>query len=172
MIHVDRPALNEFMQFRVVLPLAKKENSFSMPAGMPFSRLEEGHSTVTRDFVLSERMDDQGHSLGVRINGKGYDDPVTEIVKLGAIEKWRFINTTDDAHPMHLHLVQFQVLHRQGFNVPALQGGNLEFMGKPRKPDANEAGWKDTAVVNPGDILTILVRSKATQADMCFIATC
>jgi len=52
----------------------------------------------------------------VEINGKKYDDPVTEIVKLGSIEIWRFINNTDDAHPMHLHLVQFQILQRQGFN--------------------------------------------------------
>jgi spore coat protein A len=125
---------------------------------VPFSRLEENQSIATRDFILSERMDDQGHSLGVRINGKGYDDPVTETVTLGSVEKWRFINTTDDAHPMHLHLVQFQILHRQGFNIPAMQSGKLELVGKLRMPADNEAGWKDTAVVNPGDVLTILVR--------------
>ena len=28
----------------------------------------------------------------------------------------------------------------------------------PRQPRANELGWKDTATVNPGDILTILAR--------------
>ena len=44
--------------------------------------------------MLSERLDSQGAVPGVRINGKGYDDPVTEMVKLGSIEKWRFINTT------------------------------------------------------------------------------
>jgi spore coat protein A len=74
------------------------------------------------------------------------------------METWRFINTTDDAHPMHLHLVQFQILRRQGFNIPALLSGKLELMGEPRLPQANEVGWKDTAVVNPGDVLTILVR--------------
>ena len=78
-------------------------------------------SIATRDFVLSEEVDDKGHSLGVRINGKGYDDPVTEFVKLGSMEKWRFINTTEDAHPMHVHLIQFQILHRQGFNAMAFQ---------------------------------------------------
>jgi spore coat protein A len=39
-----------------------------------------------------------------------------------------------------------------------MQKGTLKFLGTPRKPEANEAGWKDTAVVNPGDALTILVR--------------
>jgi spore coat protein A len=103
-------------------------------------------------------MDAQGKSLGVRINGKGYDDPVTETVTLGSIEKWRFINTTDDAHPMHLHLVQFRILQRQGFDSGAFSQGMLRLVGVPRTPEPNENGRKDTAVVNPGDVLTILVR--------------
>lgn len=59
---------------------------------------------------------------------------------------------------MHLHLVQFQVLQRQGFNPVALRKGTLELVGIPRLPMANEAGWKDTAVVNPQEMLTIIVR--------------
>jgi spore coat protein A, manganese oxidase len=97
--------------------------------------------------------------LGLRINGKGYDDPVMESPKLGSVEMWRFINTTDDAHPMHLHLVQFQVLHRQGFNLRDFLGDNkLVFVGAPRPPAANEAGWKDTVVVFPSELVTIIVR--------------
>ena len=95
--------------------------------------------------------------MGVRINGKGYDDAATEVVKLGSIEKWRFINTTDDAHAMHLHMVQFQIVQRQGFNPVALGKGIVELVGTPRPPAANEAGWKDTAIVNPRDVLTIIV---------------
>jgi len=59
---------------------------------------------------------------------------------------------------MHLHLVQYRILHRQGFSLPAFRTSNLEMVGRPRPPQANEAGWKDTAVVNPRDVLTILVR--------------
>jgi spore coat protein A len=151
------PEVYEFMQFRVVLPVSKK-TSFSMPAQMPFSRLDETQAVITRDFVLSEQLGDQGRSMGVRINGKGYDDPVSEKIKLGSVEKWRFFNTSDDAHPMHLHLVQFQILHRQGFNAGTLKNGKVELIGNVRKPHANEAGWKDTAVVVPGDVLTILAR--------------
>jgi spore coat protein A len=151
------PEIYEFMQFRVVLPVTNKQ-SFSMPARMPFSKLDASQAVVTRDLVLSEQMDAQGRSIGLRINGKGYDDPVTEKVKLNSMEKWRFINASDDAHPMHLHLVQFQIVERQGFNVQAMLKGKLEFVGAPRLAAANEAGWKDTAVVNPGDVLTIVVR--------------
>ena len=151
-------ALYELMQFRVTLPFSGNGKSFSMPNPRPFPRLDESTSVATRDFVLSERMDAQGRSTGVLINGKGYDEPVTEVVKLGSLEKWRFINTTEDAHPMHLHLVQFQILERRGFNPLALRNGALEFVGKPRPPGANEAGWKDTAIVNPREVLTIVVR--------------
>ena len=151
--------LSELMEFRVTLPLSSKGKSFSMPPPRPLPGLEASASiTTSRDFILSEKLDSGGRSLGVRINGKGYDDPVTEFVKLGSLEKWRFINTTDDAHPMHLHLVQFRILERQGFDPAAMSKGALRFVGTPRPPAANEAGWKDTAVVNPRDVLTILVR--------------
>jgi spore coat protein A, manganese oxidase len=155
---VQHVPLYELMQFRVTRPLTGARKAFSIPVLPAFTGLDQTAAVTTRDFVLSETMDAQGHSLGVRINGKGYDEPVTEIVKLGTTEKWRFINTTDDAHPMHLHLVQFQILERQGYNVVAFQKGNIELVGKVRLPAANEAGWKDTAVVNPRDVLIILVR--------------
>jgi spore coat protein A len=154
----DHPPLNELMEFRVTLPMAPAAKSFIMPPPLPLPRYDSSQALLTRDFVLNELMDAKGNSLGVRINRKGYDDPVTETPKLGSLEKWRFINTTDDAHPMHLHLVQFQILERQGFNTAAFTQGRLELVGNPRPPAPGEAGWKDTAVVTPSDVLTILVR--------------
>jgi len=156
---VTHVQIYEWMQFRVTLPLAKDAKTFTMPASASFTKLNPAASVITRDFILSEKMDDKGNSLGVRINEKGYDDPVTEIVKLNSTEKWRFINTTEDTHPMHLHLVQFQVLERQGYDVAAMMlKGTVQLTGTPRRPEPNEAGWKDTAVVNPRDVLTLLVR--------------
>jgi spore coat protein A len=150
--------LSELMQFRVTLAARSSVKYVDKSQSSSFRQLDERQSVTTRDFVLSERMDTQGRSLGVRINNRGYEDPVTERVKLGSLEKWRFINTTDDAHPMHLHLVQFQILQRQGFDNAAFAGGKLQLVGSSRLPAANEAGWKDTAVVSPREVLTILVR--------------
>jgi spore coat protein A len=113
-------------------------------------------------------MDAQGRSLGEQINGKGYDDPVSEVVKADSTEKWRFVNSTEYAHPMHLHLVQFQVVQRQGFNPVALHNGALELVGIPRRPAANESGWKDTAVVNPREVLTIMVRFEGSPGRYVF----
>jgi spore coat protein A, manganese oxidase len=152
------PVLYEFMQFLVDLPLRSTATAFSLPAALPFAPPQDAKPVRTRDFILSERMDPQGKCLGVLIDGKGYDQPVSEQVALNSTEEWRFINTTDDAHPMHLHLVQFRLVQRQGFNLGALLGGTLQFEGVPRLPAAHEAGWKDTAVVNPGEVLTIRAR--------------
>jgi len=158
MVNSHHAQLYELMQFRVTLPLSGNAKSLDMQVAHPLPKLDEAKSVATRDFVLSEGVDRQGRGMCVEINGKKYDDPVTEIVKLGSIEIWRFINNTDDAHPMHLHLVQFQILQRQGFNPVSLRNGPLELVGIRRLPAANEAGWKDTATVNPREVLTIIAR--------------
>ena len=40
----------------------------------------------------------------------------SELPKEGDTEVWEIVNMTRDAHPIHLHLVQFQVLNRQNYN--------------------------------------------------------
>jgi spore coat protein A len=41
----------------------------------------------------------------------------SELPQEGAVEQWEFVNLTADAHPIHLHLVQFQAISRQNFDV-------------------------------------------------------
>jgi spore coat protein A, manganese oxidase len=150
--------LLELMQFRVTRPLSSNA-TVSLPPRLSFPQLDPVQSVRTRDFFLSDQMDAKGRSQKMLINGKGYDAPTTEFPRLGAQETWRFINATDDAHPIHLHLVQFRVLERQGFDGPTLTlRGEVRLLGKPRPPAANEAGWKDTAIVMPGEVLSLLVR--------------
>lgn len=157
MLRAMHAPLSELMQFRVTLARRATNSAFSLPQAISLPRLRPEQAVRTRDFALIERLDAQGRSLGVRIDDKGYDDPVTELPVLGSLERWRFINTTDDAHPMHLHLVQFQVLERQGYDVPTFLKGSLRLVGEARPPAAQEAGWKDTAVVTPREVLSILV---------------
>jgi FtsP/CotA-like multicopper oxidase with cupredoxin domain len=52
---------------------------------------------------------------GSTSNGRGLS--ATETPREGATELWEFANLTGDAHPMHIHLVQFQVISRQPFDV-------------------------------------------------------
>ncbi len=46
------------------------------------------------------------------INGLRFSDPITEVVNKNAVEEWVIINTTPDMHPLHLHLVKFQVIEK------------------------------------------------------------
>ena len=99
---------------------------------------------TTRRLVLIEQEDpDTGAPVKVLINNTHYDGQspmgtfswqngqaipesvpynngdinVTEIPQVGSTEIWEFVNLTPDAHPIHIHLIQFQVLNRQVFNV-------------------------------------------------------
>ena len=42
---------------------------------------------------------------------------LSELPKEGDTEVWEIVNLTADAHPIHLHLVQFQLINRQAFDA-------------------------------------------------------
>jgi FtsP/CotA-like multicopper oxidase with cupredoxin domain len=46
-------------------------------------------------------------------NGDGIS--ATEVPRVGSTEIWEIANLTEDAHPLHIHLVQFQIISRQPF---------------------------------------------------------
>jgi spore coat protein A len=48
-------------------------------------------------------------------NGRGV--LATEAPRQGSTEVWEIANITGDAHPIHIHLIQFQVISRQIFDV-------------------------------------------------------
>ncbi|HWB96653.1 MAG TPA: multicopper oxidase domain-containing protein, partial [Bryobacteraceae bacterium] len=95
----------------------------------------------------------------MRLNGLPWSAPVTENPRLGSVEIWSLVNLTDDAHPIHLHLVRFQILDRRPFDVfTYLNDGKLRYTGAAVPPDANELGWKDTARAAPGMVTRIIIR--------------
>ncbi|MBI5664795.1 MAG: multicopper oxidase domain-containing protein [Nitrospirae bacterium] len=75
-------------------------------------------------------------------------DPITENPSLGATEIWEIHNFTEDAHPIHLHLVQFEIIDRTPMGDPV--GGPTT-----RKPEAWETGTKDTVISYPGEVTRI-----------------
>ncbi|MGB9081498.1 MAG: FG-GAP-like repeat-containing protein, partial [Desulfuromonadaceae bacterium] len=82
-------------------------------------------------------------------------DPITEAPILNSTEVWEIFNNTADAHPIHVHLVGFQVVNRQLLDPAALLLGNLVLTGQPIPPNPNELGYKDTVIVYPGQITRI-----------------
>ncbi len=108
---------------------------------------------MTRDFTLRKGSDPCAGSMWM-INDLHWED-ITEYPVLGTTEIWRFINESGMSHPMHMHLVQFQVLDRQPFTRIA---GEIVPTGPPVPPDSSEAGWKDTAPVAPGEMMRVIAR--------------
>jgi len=94
----------------------------------------------TRNFVLSQ----SGMGSGMhRINGLTYDmNRIDETIPFSELEEWKFVNTTNNFHPMHVHGVMFQVYSRNG-------NTNLQ---------PNDKGWKDTVLVNPNETVSVLVK--------------
>lgn len=84
-----------------------------------------------------------------------WGDSLTEIPRLNDIETWEIFNTTMDAHPIHLHLVKFEVVDRQTLDPAALMMGSLVVTGAPTPPNPNEIGFKDTVVAFPGQVTRI-----------------
>jgi FtsP/CotA-like multicopper oxidase with cupredoxin domain len=63
-------------------------------------------------FTLNEQEADGG-PVAVLIDGRHFDEAVTELPRVGTTEAWYFQNLTEDAHPIHIHLVEFQLEDRQ-----------------------------------------------------------
>ena len=112
------------------------------------------------------------------LDGQKWAAPISETPKLGSTEDWLLINPTIDAHPIHVHLVQFQIVRHQEFNITAyitewtrLNGDpplnhstvnvpslDLYFIGSSTGPSPSERAWKDTVMVNAGEVVTIRLR--------------
>jgi spore coat protein A len=113
----------------------------------------------TRLMILREYMDREPKRMLMLLNGTRWHEPVTERPELDSTEIWSFANTTADIHPIHLHLVRFQVLDRQSFDADEyLLSGKLNYRGVPTLPPMTERGWKDTVQTYPETVTRIIVR--------------
>jgi FtsP/CotA-like multicopper oxidase with cupredoxin domain len=82
-------------------------------------------------------------------------EAITELPRLNDTEIWEIFNTTADAHPIHLHLVRFEVVNREDLNAAELLAGNLVPTGVTYPPNPNEIGYKDTVLAFPGQLTRI-----------------
>jgi spore coat protein A len=159
-MHLVNGAL-EILQFRVAQNSTPQPSPPTNPPATlrPLARISESSASLTRTITLNEYVDRIGNSMLMLLNHKHWHEPVTETPKLGATEIWEFVNLTEDTHPMHLHLVRFQVLDRRLFDVFAYRNDKgLRYLAAATQPAPNESGWKDTVQCPPGMITRIIVR--------------
>jgi spore coat protein A len=146
------------MQFRVA-SMATHDTS-SLPAILrPVARLEESSAVQNRTLSLIEWDEPHGNPMIILLNGAHWNMPVTESPVLNTVEIWNLFNTTDDPHPIHLHLVRFQVLERRSFDIDIFQHTNkVVYTAPPVPPEPGETGWKDTVPAHPGMVTRIIAK--------------
>ncbi len=204
-----RNDLHKIMQFTVTntpgsgsIP-ATLRGGENQPLQVPTAQPLAGGSCWTsaapcrRTMFLNEVLTTSGEPTEVLLNNLDFTTesdentlvmnlgPGAAKVKLNSVEEWDLVNTTADAHPIHLHGTQFRVLNRQtvssaGYlgavnpllpDTPSIGGSGVQnSFGVIPPPDptpflkhhvlapsADERGWTDTAMSFPGQVLRILV---------------
>jgi spore coat protein A, manganese oxidase len=146
------------MQFRVARGLENETGA--MPAVLrPIERTPESAAIRTRTLTLDEIDDMVGNPVTMLLDRSHWCAPITEEPVQDTVEIWNLVNLTEDAHPIHLHLVRFQILDRRRFDASAYQmRRTLRYTGRAIAPEPGEAGWKDTVRADPGMVTRIIVK--------------
>ena len=160
----DPDSTGQVMQFRVG-PATSPDTStppqyLQLPVITPL-----GAAGNMRNLSLNEEAYDNGQDfegpvaalLGTYNTGMDqstpllWADPITENPALGGVEEWALYNLTEDAHPMHIHLVQFEVVGREAIGGgPSVAGSN--------NPLPWETGFKDTVISYPGEVTRVRMK--------------
>jgi len=140
-------ALNELMQIRVTDSGGTKDDSadpreLDLPSRSgpnENAAVETRHMTMQMDM----KMDSEEPPIHL-LNDRRFNDDIVHNPQLGTVETWEFENKTMHTHPIHLHLVEFNVIGRGPDGTD--------------DPDPNEAVGKDTVRVNPDETVRVLVK--------------
>ncbi|XP_010916345.1 multicopper oxidase LPR1 homolog 1 [Elaeis guineensis] len=146
----------------------------------------EGEATVRRYITMYEYQSSTGKPTHFYINGKSFEDPVTEMPRPGSTEVWEVINLTGDNHPLHVHLATSQAV-RVTELVDLTTFGNCmtanndavkcnvsgHAVGKKLPVPEYEKTWKNVVKIEPGYVTTVVVKFRLidTNASYPFDAT-
>ena len=130
----DPASARPVMRFRVA---REEQDNSSLPALLaPIAPITQW--SVEREFVLT--FNEFTHNW--EINGKPFDPSrIDARPRLNETELWTFRNNSNWIHPMHIHLVQFQVIHRSNMQLSPV-----------------ELGWKDTVRVDAASSVSVAAR--------------
>jgi spore coat protein A len=138
--------LGEIMRFDINGPAVSDDGE--LPAHLSvIEALKPEMAVRTRTFTLGPRPELKRHYPPIywAINGKRFDAEQSQAnPRLGDVEIWRFTYEKSpwrQTHPPHVHLVNFQILDRNG-----------------QAPHTHERGWKDTLRLDSGDEVSVIMR--------------
>lgn len=107
----DYNSTDKVMRFVVGKTVSSTENNGNLPSTLRTVPLPPNKSGVDRSFKF-ERSNGEW-----QINGVTFDDVNNRIIAKpprGAVEIWEFSTGGGWSHPVHVHLVDFQVIYRKG----------------------------------------------------------
>lgn len=141
------------LQINVVAPTSSPTPIITLPTNL-VSNIRWASTAVNtnRNFTLSpELMGPSPMLIGpFLINGKKFEmDSINVITYLDNIEKWKWINNTSIAHPIHIHDMHFYILNINGAAVPAW-----------------EQGKKDVVLVMPQQYVEFITKFETFADDM------
>ena len=147
----------QVMQFRVAATGAP-DNSALPKTLRSVERIQESTAVKTRLLTLDEHLNLADQSMDMMLNNTPWHMPITEKPVIDTTEIWQLVNLTEDTHPIHLHMVRFQILDRQSFaNFDYLSYEKLRFTCPVMPPAAHEMGWKDVVQCPAGTVTRIIV---------------
>jgi spore coat protein A len=161
------PSLEQVMQLRVGTTVSHPGPN-SIPSTLAGGRMADLSDPVATRYITLNEIDIDDPTWFLNLNGVHFGEDVTEVPKVGTVEDWVFVNLTGDTHPMHMHLVTFQVIGRTPFDAEAYEEAHEAPNGVPGgidptpfaigpmlPPAPEERGFKDTVKANPGYFTTI-----------------
>ncbi|MFD0591805.1 multicopper oxidase family protein [Catellatospora coxensis] len=168
----EGPEITEVMQFKVTKQLSGRDGTappdrLGLKVNPP---VEPTRHTRRRQWVIYQHVLFRTMTL----NAIPFMEPSEDFVKAGSTEIWEYINPNHDAHPMHVHLVNFQVLNRQPIDAAGYQaqydkwvfGGRKKedfpdvadyFTGPPIPPEPDEAGSNKDVVKAYSEMVTRII---------------
>jgi FtsP/CotA-like multicopper oxidase with cupredoxin domain len=138
-------ATTEIMCFDVVC--AGRDPSIVPDRLVAFERIPTGAAVRTREFTFNGGPASFPPETRWLINGLHFDpNRAIATPHLGDIEIWHIANRRRFGllgmlHPVHVHLIRFQIVSRNG-----------------GPPGVHETGWKDTVAVPPGENVSNIAR--------------
>jgi FtsP/CotA-like multicopper oxidase with cupredoxin domain len=138
--------LGEIMRFDITGPAVSDHGQLPERLSVIESLMPEA-AVRKRTFIFGPRPELKDHYPPIywAINGNRFDPKHAQAnPRLGDVEIWRFVYEKSpwrQTHPPHVHLVNFQILDRNG-----------------QAPYDHERGWKDTLRLDSGDDVRVIMR--------------
>jgi spore coat protein A len=166
-VSTPAPPLNQVMQIRVGTTVSHLGPT-TIPPSLP-GRKADLHNPVATRYITLNEIDPEEVEWYLNLNAVQFDEvSATETPQIGTVEDWVYVNMTGDTHPMHMHLVTFQVVGRTPFDAEAYEAayggpngvpGGIDptpfATGPMLPPEPEERGFKDTVQANPGQFTRI-----------------